>query len=154
MECRCQYANHNNDNNKNLRFRRETIMSDSLLVIPKRIWKHQQQQRDFRREMSESMVDVIALTTRGCCSDLKKGLAIAELGEERKDDVSSNNVLRKPEKQQQPPAAIAAIATANKRKADDEWHNNDGSSYYYDDQKYEHKKNGIVSPSNKKRIES
>ena len=131
-------------------------MSNSMLVIPKRIWKQQQQQRDFRLEMSESMVDVIALTTRGCCSDLlKKGLAIAELDEEYKDDViSNNNDLRQPEKQ--PPPAIATITTAsaNKRKADDEWHNNDGSSYYYDDQKCEHKKNGIVSPSNKKRIES
>ena len=128
-------------------------MSDSMLVIPKRIWK--QQQRDFRREMSESMVDVIALTTRGCCSDLKKGLAIAELDEEYKDDVSNNHDLRQPEKQPAI-AVIAAITTAsaNKRKADDEWHNNDGSSYYYDDQKCEHKKNGIVSPSNKKRIES
>ena len=130
-------------------------MSDSMLVIPKRIWKHQQRERDFRREMSESMVDVIALTTRGCCSDLKKGLAIAELDEEYKDDVSNNHDLRQPEKQPAI-AVIAAITTAsaNKRKADDDWHNNDGSSYYYDDQKYEHKQNGVVTTSspNKKRI--
>ena len=78
-------ANHNNDNNNNLsnRRREKNSRSDSMLVLPKKNWK--QQHRDFRREMSDSMLDVMVAptTTRGCYSDyLRKGLAIEELDKE------------------------------------------------------------------------
>jgi hypothetical protein len=118
--------------NDNL-MRRE--ISDSMLVIPKRNWK--QQQRDFRREMSDSMLLTIPIKRR---------------------------THWKAQKQQQPAAAAAttvsattatATATANKRKADDEWHTRkNGSSYYHNDDRYKHKINGVVTTSNKKRIES